>query len=83
VTDPSFLVLASLAEGAKHGYAMMDNIRTFAGVRLGPVRSTAPLRASNSAAGFAPYPPPTAASHTKSPRRASAISKNSSRASTL
>jgi DNA-binding PadR family transcriptional regulator len=35
VTDPSFLVLASLAEGAKHGYAMMDDIRTFAGVRLG------------------------------------------------
>jgi DNA-binding PadR family transcriptional regulator len=36
VTDPSFLVLASLAEGTKHGYAMMDDIQTFAGVRLGP-----------------------------------------------
>ena len=36
MTDPTFLVLASLAEGDKHGYAMMDDIERFAGVRLGP-----------------------------------------------
>jgi DNA-binding PadR family transcriptional regulator len=36
VTDPTLLVLASLAEGDKHGYAMMDDIEKFAGVRLGP-----------------------------------------------
>ena len=36
MTDPSFLVLASLAEGEKHGYAMMEDIQAFAGVRLGP-----------------------------------------------
>jgi DNA-binding PadR family transcriptional regulator len=30
------LVLASLAEGDKHGYAMMEDIERFAGVRLGP-----------------------------------------------
>ena len=36
MTDPSFLVLASLADGAKHGYAMMEDIEGFAGVRLGP-----------------------------------------------
>jgi DNA-binding PadR family transcriptional regulator len=36
VTDPSFLVLASLAEGDKQGYAMMEDIERFAGVRLGP-----------------------------------------------
>jgi DNA-binding PadR family transcriptional regulator len=30
------LVLASLADGEKHGYAMMEDIRQFAGVRLGP-----------------------------------------------
>jgi DNA-binding PadR family transcriptional regulator len=36
VTDPTLLVLASLAEGDKHGYAMMDDIERFAGVRLGP-----------------------------------------------
>jgi DNA-binding PadR family transcriptional regulator len=36
VTDPSLLILASLAEGEKHGYAMMEDIQRFAGVRLGP-----------------------------------------------
>jgi len=36
MSDPTLLVLASLAEGEKHGYAMMDDIRRFAGVRLGP-----------------------------------------------
>ena len=33
--DPTLLVLASLADGDKHGYAMMDDIAAFAGVRLG------------------------------------------------
>jgi DNA-binding PadR family transcriptional regulator len=36
VSDPTLLVLASLAGGEKHGYAMMEDIRQFAGVRLGP-----------------------------------------------
>ena len=36
MSDPTLLVLASLAEGEKHGYAMMEDIRQFAGVRLGP-----------------------------------------------
>ena len=36
MNDPSFLVLASLADGEKHGYAMMEDIQGFAGVRLGP-----------------------------------------------
>jgi DNA-binding PadR family transcriptional regulator len=36
LTDPTLLVLASLAEGDKHGYAMMEDIERFAGVRLGP-----------------------------------------------
>jgi DNA-binding PadR family transcriptional regulator len=34
--DPSLLILASLADSDKHGYAMMEDIQTFAGVRLGP-----------------------------------------------
>jgi DNA-binding PadR family transcriptional regulator len=34
--DPSLLVLASLAGGKKHGYAIMQDIRSFAGVSLGP-----------------------------------------------
>jgi DNA-binding PadR family transcriptional regulator len=36
ISDPTLLVLASLAEGEKHGYAMIDDIATFANVRLGP-----------------------------------------------
>ena len=36
MSDPSLLVLASLAEGEKHGYAMMLDIEAFAGVKLGP-----------------------------------------------
>jgi len=36
MSDPTLLVLSSLAEGDKHGYAMMQDIEGFAGVRLGP-----------------------------------------------
>jgi DNA-binding PadR family transcriptional regulator len=36
MSDPSLLILASLAEGDKHGYAIMTDIRTFASVALGP-----------------------------------------------
>lgn len=36
MSDPTLLILASLAEGEKHGYAMIEDIHAFAGVRLGP-----------------------------------------------
>ena len=36
MTDPTLLVLTSLADGEKHGYAMMEDIQKFAGVLLGP-----------------------------------------------
>jgi DNA-binding PadR family transcriptional regulator len=36
MSDPTILVLASLADGDKHGYAMMEDIERFAGIRLGP-----------------------------------------------
>ncbi len=35
-SDPALLVLASLAEGDKHGYAMMEDIERFSGLKLGP-----------------------------------------------
>jgi len=35
-SDPPILILASLAESPKHGYAIMEDIETFAGVHLGP-----------------------------------------------
>ena len=36
MSDPSLLVLASLADGDKHGYAIMQDVETFANIRLGP-----------------------------------------------
>jgi DNA-binding PadR family transcriptional regulator len=36
MSDPTLLILASLAEGDKHGYAMMTDIHAFANVELGP-----------------------------------------------
>jgi DNA-binding PadR family transcriptional regulator len=34
--DPPVLILTSLADGEKHGYALQQDIAAFAGVRLGP-----------------------------------------------
>jgi DNA-binding PadR family transcriptional regulator len=34
-SDPAVLILASLAGGEKHGYAMMEDIQDTAGVHLG------------------------------------------------
>jgi DNA-binding PadR family transcriptional regulator len=34
--DPELLILASLASGPNHGYAIMADIEAFAGVTLGP-----------------------------------------------
>ena len=34
--EPALLILISLAEDAKHGYAMTDDIEQIAGVRFGP-----------------------------------------------
>jgi DNA-binding PadR family transcriptional regulator len=36
MSDPNLLVLASLADSDKHGYAMIADIQEFAGVKLGP-----------------------------------------------
>jgi DNA-binding PadR family transcriptional regulator len=35
-SDPSLLILCSLADGPKHGYAITRDIEAFAGVTLGP-----------------------------------------------
>ena len=34
--DPALLILTSLAGGPKHGYGLMKDIESFAGVTLGP-----------------------------------------------
>lgn len=35
-SDASFLILSSLASGPKHGYAMMEDIKSFSGTQLEP-----------------------------------------------
>ena len=35
-SEPALLILVSLADGAKHGYAITEDIATFADVRFGP-----------------------------------------------
>jgi DNA-binding PadR family transcriptional regulator len=35
-SDPSLLILSSLASGSKHGYAMMMDIQEFSGTKLEP-----------------------------------------------
>ena len=35
-TEPALLILISLAEGPKHGYAMIEDIANIADVRFGP-----------------------------------------------
>ena len=35
-SDPSLLILSSLASGPKHGYAMMEDIQQFSGTQLEP-----------------------------------------------
>ena len=35
-SDPELLILASLASGSKHGWAIMSDVAAFAGVQLGP-----------------------------------------------
>jgi DNA-binding PadR family transcriptional regulator len=34
--DASVLILTSLADGPKHGYALIQDIKAFSGVQLGP-----------------------------------------------
>jgi DNA-binding PadR family transcriptional regulator len=36
MNDPNLLILASLADGDKHGYVIMADIKAFADVELGP-----------------------------------------------
>ena len=36
MTDPTTLILSSLAQGDNHGYGIMEDVQAFAGVKLGP-----------------------------------------------
>ena len=61
-SDRSVLVLTSLAGGPKHGYALIKDVESFAGIKLGPgtlVRVSRQTRASRSRRG-APFRRPSA-----------------------
>ena len=47
VGEASVLILISLADEPKHGYVLIQDIKGFAGVELGPARSTARWTGSN------------------------------------
>jgi DNA-binding PadR family transcriptional regulator len=36
LAEPALLILISLADGPKHGYAIMEDVEALCGVRLGP-----------------------------------------------
>ncbi len=57
VTDPALLILVSLAEGPKHGYAMLEDISILAGVRLGPGTLYTALTRLEARGLVAPLPP--------------------------
>ena len=48
-SEPALMILISLAEGPKHGYAMTQDIEAMSGLKLGPGTLTAPSRGSRSA----------------------------------
>jgi len=51
MSDPTLLVLASLADGEKHGYAMMEDIQRFRQRAAGARHAYGPSHGWNSAAG--------------------------------
>ena len=54
--EPAVLVLASLSEGAKHGYAIMADVEAFSGLRMGPGTLYAVLARLEQAGLVAPLP---------------------------
>ena len=54
--EPAVLVLASLSEGDKHGYAIMADVEAFSGLRMGPGTLYAVLARLEQAGLVAPLP---------------------------
>ena len=67
--EASVLILVSLADGPEHGYALIQDVKQFAGVELGPARSTARWTGSTGSASSSRYPPTIGAIPTASPHR--------------
>jgi DNA-binding PadR family transcriptional regulator len=56
-SDPPLLVLASLANGPKHGHAMIDAIARLCGTRLGPGTLYGAIARLEQQGWIAPLPP--------------------------
>ena len=68
-SDRSILILTSLADGPKHGYALIQDIEGFAGVRLGAGTLYGALAKLERAGLVEALPPGTARAPTRSPWR--------------
>jgi DNA-binding PadR family transcriptional regulator len=56
-SDPPMLVLASLANGPKHGHAMIEDIKVLCGTRLGPGTLYGAIARLEKHGWIAPLPP--------------------------
>ena len=56
-SDPPMLVLASLANGPKHGHAMIEDIVSLCGTRLGPGTLYGAIARLEQQGWIAPLPP--------------------------
>ena len=65
-SDRSILILTSLADWPKHGYALIKDIESFAGVKLGQAACTAPWPSWSGPAWSRRCPPRTGAARTRS-----------------
>ena len=55
--EPAVLVLASLSDGPKHGYAIMADVEAFSGLRMGPGTLYAVLARLEQSGLVVPLPP--------------------------
>lgn len=74
--DPSLLVLSSLAECDKHGYAIMMDVETFTGIHLGPGTLYGAITRLEEGGGSARSIRMNVGDPTGSPQRAANTSKN-------
>ena len=65
--EPWLLVLTSLSDGPKHGYAIMADVAAFSGVRMEPGTLYGALSRLSAGAGSGRWPPPDAAAGMRSP----------------
>ena len=67
--DPSLLILTSLSDGPKHGYAIMTDITAFSGVGMEPGTLYGALSRLERRGWIRPLAPASAAARMRSPRR--------------